>query len=224
MTPRTRLTVLATCLFLTSHSAFAGTGCCTRSRTRWTCCPEKRCSCEHATPDARATRQMWVIEFIEADGQSAGTSISDDPQALERQCNNWMELHPGASCRGPFPIDQRATGPTAVIITRDGNVASQNKTSEARGRERKRVVSRAEVKNGIPFKAFPKISITSSSIRIIRLEAISGKVDGISLNGSGGSYSWGAIGNYSIQPGTYDFIVFGSLKNNGWLEAEIEFD
>lgn len=45
-----------------------------------------------------ASRFAYRMCFYDPDGQYVGSSYSDDLAALDRQCQNFKELHPGAEC------------------------------------------------------------------------------------------------------------------------------
>jgi len=58
----------------------------------------------------RTTRQYLKCCFYEKNGQYAGSSISDDYDALVRQGNNWMYLHQGRYYIAAEPHTCRPTG------------------------------------------------------------------------------------------------------------------
>jgi len=81
-----------------------------------------------------------------------------------------------------------------------------------------------EQKGGQQSSAFPKVTISATSITVVHLKQTGGGyVSSVTLKGSGGSYTWSRAGNYDITPGVYDHFCNGSCVGNGRIESLIRY-
>ena len=67
------------------------------SRNYCSSCYVLCCGCSCACYDT----VYYQVCFYESDGQYAGSSVSSDPGALQRQCENWAQSS-GGYCTGPY--------------------------------------------------------------------------------------------------------------------------
>lgn len=69
--------------------------------------------------------------------------------------------------------------------------------------------------------AFPRITISESTIYLTHTSSGTGRIRNTTLKGSGGEYVFKDGGRKSVQPGTYNHYINGSVRSGGGLRGRI---
>jgi hypothetical protein len=105
------------------------------------------------------------------------------------------------------------------------SASTLSSTSNALQASNKISVAQIEVKGLKTIDTYPKIKITSTRIRVIRLTASPGaKIQHTQLEGSKENYTFFKPGRYTVEPGVYEHRVGGKIVGEGFFEGVIEYN